>query len=128
MSSARRMRRAGIIAAPLVIGALVAVVVWPKDHVPSRPRASAPLASSSAAPSTGYPGMPPVVDPKNIYSEAEPGHVSPQHRADPFRVYVPNGKSNSVSVIDPAARSVITTFKTLAEPQHIVPAYDLSTL
>jgi YVTN family beta-propeller protein len=72
--------------------------------------------------------MPPVVDPANIYSEAQPGHIASQHRNDPPRVYVPNGRSNTVSVIDPATRTVVSTFATSIEPQHIVPSYDLSTL
>ena len=46
----------------------------------------------------------------------------------PRRVYVPNGKSDTVSVIDPATRKVLSTFPTGREPQHIVPSYDLRTL
>jgi YVTN family beta-propeller protein len=72
--------------------------------------------------------MPPVINRSNIYSEIGPQHLSPQHRSDPPRVYVPNGRSNTVSVIDPATRTVIATFRAGREPQHIVPSYDLSTL
>jgi len=72
--------------------------------------------------------MPPVVDPANIYSEIGPQHLSPRHASDPHRIYVPNGKSNTVTVIDADTRAVITTFKTRPEPQHVVPSYDLSTL
>jgi YVTN family beta-propeller protein len=43
-------------------------------------------------------------------------------------VYVPNGRSNTVSVIDPVTHTVISTFATGGQPQHVVPAYDLSTL
>ena len=46
----------------------------------------------------------------------------------PRRVYVPNGLSNTVSVIDPATRRVISTFPTSQEPQHVVPSYDLNRL
>jgi len=44
------------------------------------------------------------------------------------RVYVPNGQSDTVSVIDPATRKVVQSFPTSKEPQHIVPSYDLRTL
>src|SRR5207249_6848157 len=43
-------------------------------------------------------------------------------------VYVPNSRSASVSVIDPATYTVIRTVTTGAVPQHVVPSYDLSTL
>jgi YVTN family beta-propeller protein len=41
---------------------------------------------------------------------------------------VPNGLSDTVSVIDPAARRVVATFRTGREPQHVVPSWDLRTL
>jgi YVTN family beta-propeller protein len=44
------------------------------------------------------------------------------------RVYVPNLRSDSVSVIDPATFKVVDTFKVGRSPQHVVPAYDLRTL
>jgi YVTN family beta-propeller protein len=72
--------------------------------------------------------MPAVVEASNIYSEIGPQNVQAAHRSDPARVYVPNGRSNTVSVIDPSTLKVISTFKTATEPQHVVPSYDLSTL
>ena len=64
----------------------------------------------------------------NIYAAAGAGMLSPvAARAKPL-VYVPNSRSASVSVIDPATYKVIRTFKTGAVPQHVVPAYDLSRL
>lgn len=108
---------------------LVAVVVWARHNSSDASGAkTTPTASSGSAPLAGFPGMPPVVDPSNIYSEIGLSHLSPQHAGDPHRVYVPNGKSNTVTVIDADTRAVITTFKTSGEPQHVVPAYDLSTL
>jgi YVTN family beta-propeller protein len=56
------------------------------------------------------------------------GGLAPSLVMMPRRVYVPNGKSNTVSEIDPVTRTVIRTFKVGKEPQHIVPAYDLSRL
>jgi YVTN family beta-propeller protein len=46
----------------------------------------------------------------------------------PPRVYVPNGLSNTVSVIDPTTRRFVSTFPTSREPQHVVPSYDLRRL
>ena len=73
-------------------------------------------------------GMPPILDPRNIYSETAPNKMSPTVRNQPPLVYVPNAGSDSVSVIDPATFKVIRTFKVGDEPQHVVPSYDLKTL
>ena len=64
----------------------------------------------------------------NVYAYTKAGMLSPKVAGDLSRVYVPNGGSNSVSVIDPATYQVIDTFAVGALPQHVVPAYDLSTL
>ena len=75
------------------------------------------------------PGMPPVIDPANLYSETTgPEHLNPALKDDLVRVYVPNLRGNSVSVIDPAKMKVVDSFKVGAGPQHVVPAYDLRTL
>lgn len=72
--------------------------------------------------------MPPVIDPRNIYSEQAVGKLADAVRGDRNLVYVPNGMSNDVSVIDPVTMKVIETFKAEAEPQHVVPSWDLRTL
>jgi YVTN family beta-propeller protein len=74
------------------------------------------------------PGMPPVVDPTNIYSEQNVGMLSDAVKGHRALVYVPNGISNDISVIDPNTFKVIATYKAEAEPQHIVPSWDLKTL
>jgi YVTN family beta-propeller protein len=74
------------------------------------------------------PGMPPVVDPVNLYSETQAGKLSPAAAGALTRVYVPHLKSNDVYVIDPATRKVVDRFRVGVNPQHIVPAYDLKTL
>lgn len=53
------------------------------------------------------PGMPPVLDPKDIYAAARPGNLSPTAQAFPSRVYVPNSESRTVTVIDPATFRVL---------------------
>lgn len=74
------------------------------------------------------PGMPPVVDPNNLYSETAAGKLSPQVKDDLERVYVPNLRSNSVDVIDPATNKMVNHFKVGVAPQHVVPSWDLRTL
>jgi YVTN family beta-propeller protein len=77
---------------------------------------------------TTVPGMPPVVDPTNLYSETAAGRVSPSVADDLARVYVPNRRSNDVYVIDPATFKVVDKFKVGINPQHVVPSWDMRTL
>jgi YVTN family beta-propeller protein len=74
------------------------------------------------------PGMPPVPDRSNLYSETRPGKLSPAVANALTRVYVPNLKSNDVYVIDPATLKVVDRFRVGVNPQHIVPSHDLKTL
>ena len=71
------------------------------------------------------PGMPPVVDPANLYSEAAAGRSAPATANALARVYVPNVRSNDVYVIDPATMKVVDKFKVGLNPQHVVPSWDL---
>lgn len=74
------------------------------------------------------PGMPPPLEPHDIYAADRPGELSPVVRKFPSRVYVPNTVSNTVDVIDPATYKVIDQFKVGRLPQHVTPSYDLKTL
>jgi YVTN family beta-propeller protein len=74
------------------------------------------------------PGMPPVVDRNNLYSETRSDKLSPAVAKALPRVYVPNLRSNDVYVIDPATLKVVDRFRVGINPQHIVPSYDLKTL
>lgn len=74
------------------------------------------------------PGMPPVVDPQNIYTETTPSHIAPEVAQDPARIYVPNLRSNNVYVIDPQTYKVVNRFPVGKSPQHVVPSWDLRTL
>ena len=73
-------------------------------------------------------GMPPLIDPANLYSEAAAGHLSPAVADALPRVYVPNLQSNDVYVIDPETLKVVDRFPVGPQPQHIVPSWDLQTL
>jgi YVTN family beta-propeller protein len=95
------------------------------------PCAGQPTAASSApakAAIATVPGMPPVVDPSNLYSETTAAHLSAAVRDALPRVYVPNVRSDDVYVIDPVTLKVVDRFKVGINPQHVVPSWDLSTL
>ena len=74
------------------------------------------------------PGMPPVPDPRDLYSEAGAGKLSAAVADALPRIYVPNVQSNDVYVIDPATMKVVDRFKVGVNPQHVVPSWDLKTL
>ena len=74
------------------------------------------------------PGMPPVIDAANLYSETTTDKMSAATAGALTRVYVPNLRSNDVYVIDPVTFKVIDRFKVGINPQHIVPSWDLQTL
>ena len=85
--------------------------------------------NSAASPIKTVPGMPPVVDPHNLYySETQAGKLSPAVNGALPRVYVPNRQSNDVTVIDPATLKVVDRFPVGINPQHVVPSWDLKTL
>ena len=85
-------------------------------------------ASRPAASVTTVPGMPPVPDASNLYSEATAGKLSPGVQGALARVYVPNLQSNDVWVIDPETFKVVDKFRVGLNPQHVVPSWDLKTL
>ena len=74
------------------------------------------------------PGMPPVPDPQNLYSETSADKLSAAVAGHLERIYVPHVQSNDVYVIDPASFKVVDRFKVGLNPQHVVPAWDLQTL
>ena len=73
-------------------------------------------------------GMPPIVDPDNIYSETQAGRLSSTVKSFPDLIYVPNSDSNTVDVIDPRTFRIVNHFKVSRQPQHVTPSYDLKTL
>ena len=89
---------------------------------------AAPPASGTAAVVSTIPGMPPVTDAANLYSEQTAGKLSATVAGDLSRVYVPHVRSNDVYVIDPATLKVVDRFRVGINPQHVVPSWDLKTL
>ncbi len=114
-------RRRTLVAMVLATGLALTVA----DAV--RPPTATPQAAAVAAIPV-IPGMPPVPDPTNLYSETRAGMFSPAVASALPRVYVPNLRSKEVYVIDPATRKVVDRFPVGQDPQHVVPSYDLKTL
>ena len=100
--------------------------------LPLRPSLVPPAAAQAAPPVPPrvdtVPGMPPVVDPSNLYSQAGAGDLADAVKNALPRVYVPNVRSDDVYVIDPATDRVVDRFPVGRSPQHVVPSWDLSTL
>lgn len=133
----RHLRRIAVITSLLasVAACSASRTAAPKPSTVSDPPSSAASAAASpAAPGSAasnlLPGMPPPLSPIDVYAANRPNNLSQTVQGDRALVYVPNSKSDTVSVIDQQTMSVIGTFPiTLGtEPQHVVPSYDLKTL
>lgn len=77
---------------------------------------------------TQLPGMPPPLDPGDVYAADRPGMLSPVVRGFRSLVYVPNSESGTVDVIDPKRFKVVAHFATGRQPHHVTPSWDLRTL
>jgi YVTN family beta-propeller protein len=87
--------------------------------------ASAQPTPNAAAPSANeapLPGMPAVLDPRNIYAANRPGELSPAVAQFPTRIYVPNSGSNSVDVIDTVLFKSVEHLRVSRQPQNIMPS------
>jgi len=93
----------------------------PKEEAVTRAAAGHPIVNP-------LPGMPPVLDPADIYSEDHAGKMNPVAARALPRIYVPNTQSNTVDVIDPATYKVVGHFNVGRQPQHVTPSYDLTKL
>jgi YVTN family beta-propeller protein len=110
-----RLVRHAVVATSLAIGAALFA-----PHAVAQPSAPARIET--------VPGMPPVIDPANVYSEIAAGKLSPAVANALPRVYVPNRQSGDVYVIDPTTLKVVDRFPAGIHPQHVVPSWDLKTL
>jgi YVTN family beta-propeller protein len=108
--------------------AVVALVAGAALAAPWLARVAAQPASPARPAIVTVPGMPPVADPANLYSETTATKIAPAVAGDLPRVYVPHVTSNDVYVIDPATFKVVDRFRVGINPQHVVPSWDLRTL
>ena len=141
-----KKRTIAIVAAVTVVGAISGWVAAQTSGVAGKPLPPAsaaagavpalkmdtsiapPVAAGTAPVPVAVEGMPPIIDPNNLYSEVVADRMSPAVAGALERVYVPNRAANTVSVIDPATLKVVDTFKVGINPQHVVPSWDLGTL
>ena len=114
-----------LLAAVTVVGLVVAACS--SDSKPTG-TASSPASASTTTTSTTAPPTTVAPGPLDIYAADRPNQLSPVVAGFPSRIYVPNSVSNTVDVIDPATNTIIDHFDVGAEPQHVVPSYDLKTL
>jgi YVTN family beta-propeller protein len=127
---------AGLAAALLAVTACSSSAAGGKRHddMSNMPAMNGPAAPSLdpgraiTSPGDNLPGMPPPLDPKDLYAADRPNALSDAVKGDRPLVYVPNLGSGTVSVIDPATYKVIETIKVSRGPQHVVPSWDLRTL
>jgi YVTN family beta-propeller protein len=80
--------------------------------------------ASRAHPEPALPGMPPVIG-GNVYGQTRPEDLSAEAKLAKPYVYVPNGLSDTVTVIDQTTSSVVRTFPVGHNPEHVVPSYDM---
>jgi YVTN family beta-propeller protein len=128
---------AAILAAACSWGGAGAPIGGPRTR-PSQPAASAQGTTPSAtatptttttpttAPATTITPSPQA--PESVYAHDGIGDFSPAVAGVPERVYVPNTRSGTVSVIDPRTFSIVKTLVVGGEPHHVTPGWDLRTL
>jgi YVTN family beta-propeller protein len=118
-----------VLAASAVLTALAACGTDARDQATDQRTTKAAVpAPPKRKPVQGLPGMPPVLDPQDVYAADRPNKLSPVVKDFPSRVYVPNTESDTVSVIDPKTYEIIETIKVGRQPQHVVPSWDMKTL
>jgi YVTN family beta-propeller protein len=79
--------------------------------------------TTATAPAPGSAGQ--AID---IYRNTTSANISPAVVGALHRIYVPNIGSNDIYVIDPDTDKVVDHYRVGANPQHVVPSYDLKTL
>ena len=109
------------LATVVVVAVTAAISIGSRGSAKTSTSNTSAIAAPGASTSTSAPA-----GPANIYAENQ----APLARiaGDRRLVYVPNGKSNTVDVIDPTTLTIVNSFPTGGDPQHIVPSYDLRTL
>jgi YVTN family beta-propeller protein len=72
--------------------------------------------------------MPALLNQHDVYAADRPGMLSPVARRAKAYVYVPNSRSNTVTVISQRNGRIVRQFDVGALPQHVTPSWDLKTL
>jgi len=121
-----RLTRTAILASALTLVVAATVISRNGAGTTAGAPATTKPSASTTQPATG-PGETPAAR-RGVYAGASAGALSTKARLARQLVYVPNTRSNDVSVIDPRTYRVVDRFDVGREPQHVVPSADLSTL
>ena len=100
----------------------------PSPSPSATPSRTVTTVASALGPTAPLRGMPPVLDPTNLYAAAGANMLSAAVKGDPYRIYVPDSGGSSVEVIDPTTMQIVGHYQVGRNPQHIVPSYDMKTL
>jgi YVTN family beta-propeller protein len=128
LTSAAGPRRAARLAAPLLAAATIAGLACgcsaaaDADAPPAKAPASHRASPASQSPRHKAPA------PLNVYAHIAAGMMNPKWARDPYRIYVPNSLSNTVSEINPHTYKVTRTFAVGGQPNHITPSWNGSVL
>ncbi len=114
------MRRSPLLALAVAAGITLTACGGGSDDTAAPPSTT----TTTAAPTTTS-TLPKAPD---VYEFTRAGMLAPSVADIPERVYVPNGHSASVSVIDPNTYTVVDEYPVGALPQHVVPSHDMQTL
>ncbi len=123
----REIRRRRTVAVLLLIALLATVVATASALSGGGRHGDSRLASRSGAQVDSDPGRAHGAQ-VNIYSHDLTGMLTPVTRGAKYLVYAPDSQGNGVYVIDPLTYKVIRYIPTGAMVQHVVPAWDLTTL
>jgi len=105
-----------------VRSSVAAGIATPRSAAASTPSRLGPSVNSTSSPS-----IPPAT-PGNVYAAPASGVFSPAVAGIPPRVYVPNVRAGTVSIINPKTYKVIRTLAVGGSPHHITPSWDLKHL
>lgn len=95
---------------------------------PDRPEPTTPASiATRSSPDAANP-PPSRPSPVNVYAHIGAGMTNPAWAGDPYRIYVPNSLSDTVTEISPRTYKIIRTFPVSAEPNHVTPSWDGSVL
>jgi YVTN family beta-propeller protein len=121
----RGRRVAGMPLALATAGVLISGCISAVPHAAARSTASAAAPGAGSAKTSPLPSRTP---PLNVYSHIGAGMMNPKWASDPYRVYVPDSLSNTVTEINPRTYKVIRTFAVGGQPNHVTPSWNGSVL
>jgi len=118
-----------LLAVAIVLGCGILALSFPGRGIRPSSDASAtrPL-STAQVPRVGPPPVPRHPPSLDVYAADGANMLTGAAVHARSLIYVPNSLSNTVEEIDPRTRRVVRQFAVGAEPQHVVPSYDLRTL